>query len=306
MSAAATPEKSATTSSATANQAAPPPAAVTTDADTRTAGGVAALGLVQQARLSRLNRDAAAAVATYGQGSSQAAAAQAAVAAALTAGSRLAIQHQQFTTPPPKVAAAGWALHGRVYDSNLNPLASYTVFLVDSQNNYLSDYGFSYTDATGYFLISYDGVKKADVTQSAQAQPAGTAQTTTIAPAGQQTATAPSSGAAAATPQSATTAQAPAAAPVGQAGTEPGSTTAGAAPQRATTNSAAGAALSSAYLQVADDKANPKFLSKTAFTPSTGQAIYQVITIGADTAPLGDPPPAVRAEALPPPRKRDS
>jgi hypothetical protein len=275
MSAAPTPEKAATASSATANQAAPPPASVTIDADTRSAGSVATLGLVQQARLSRLNRDAAAAVATYGQGSSQAAAAQAAVAATQTASSRLTILHQQLTTPPPKVAAAGWALHGRIYDSNLNPLASYTVFLVDSQNNYLSDYGFSYTDSTGYFLINYDGAKKADVTQSAPAQPAGTAQTTTTALAGQTTATAPSSAATGANPQTSTTAQAPAAA---------------AAPL--------------AYLQIADDKANPKFLSKTAFTPSTGQATYQVITISADAAPLGDPPAAVRAEALPPARKR--
>jgi hypothetical protein len=55
-----------------------------------------------------------------------------------------------------------------------------------------------------------------------------------------------------------------------------------------------------AFLQIADDKANPVLLSTTAFAPSTGQAVYQVITIPAGAAPLGDPPADVRAAALPP------
>jgi hypothetical protein len=265
---------SATTNSVTAEQMAPPPPqAVATDADTRTAAGVATLGLVQQARLSRLNRAAATAVATYGQGSSQAAAAQEAVAATQTASSRLTMLHQQLTTTPPTVATAGWALHGRVYDSNLNPLASYTVFLVDSQNNYLSDCGFSYTDATGYFLINYDGT--------------------------------------AATPQSSTASQTSAGAPAGQPTSTPSSTTSGSSSQDSTSSgssaqssttpaAAQDAAPPQAFLQIADDKANPVLLSTTAFEPSTGQATYQMVTIPAGAAPLGDPPAQVRAAALPP------
>jgi hypothetical protein len=53
------------------------------------------------------------------------------------------------------VAAAGWALHGRVYDAQLQPAVQHTVYLVDSAKAYQAQYGFSYTDATGYFLINY-------------------------------------------------------------------------------------------------------------------------------------------------------
>src|ERR1700758_1149845 len=37
------------------------------------------------------------------------------------------------SAPIPQVAADGWALHGRVYSSDLKPHAKYTVFLVDGQ-----------------------------------------------------------------------------------------------------------------------------------------------------------------------------
>jgi hypothetical protein len=280
---------SAATVTLTASQMAPPPpAAITTDADTRTAAGVATLSLVQQARLSRLNRAATAAVAAYGAGSSQAAAVQQAVAATRTASSRLTVLHAQLTTTAPTVAAAGWALHGRVYDSNLKPLTSYTVFLVDGQNNYLSDYGFAYTDDTGYFLLNYDAGTTAPA--PAPAQPAGTAQTTTTAPAGQTTTSAPSSTAPAAKS--------------GQAGSAPSSTTTGAtAPSSTTTATTDDAVAPQAFLQIVDDKANPVLLSTTAFAPNTGQATYQVITIPAGAASLGDPPASVRAAAMPPPRK---
>jgi hypothetical protein len=174
------------------------------------------------------------------------------------------VLHQQLTTPAPTVAAAGWALHGRVYDSNLNPLANYTVFLVDGQNNYLSGYGVSYTDSTGYFLINYDGSEK-PAAGVAPAQPA------------------------AATPP-----------PAASQPAQTTATTQGASPAASMDDTAPPAA----FLQIADAKANPVLLSTTAFAPSTGQAIYQVVTIPAGGAALGDPPADVRAVAMPPPRKR--
>jgi len=134
-----------------------PNEAVVSAADTHVAGAVSTLGLIRQARLSNQNRAASLTVAVYGKESSQAVAAAQAVTATKAASARLAILSQKVKTPAPTVAAAGWALHGRVYSSDLTPQASYTVFLVDGQKNYLSEYGFAYTDATGYFLLSYDG-----------------------------------------------------------------------------------------------------------------------------------------------------
>jgi hypothetical protein len=134
-----------------------PGQAVGDAADTQAADAVSTLGLIQQARLANQRRTATLAIATYGKESTQAAAAAQAVTATTAASARLAILNQQVATPAPTVAATGWALHGRIYSSDLAPQASYAVFLVDAQKNYLSDYGFAYTDATGYFLLSYDG-----------------------------------------------------------------------------------------------------------------------------------------------------
>jgi hypothetical protein len=58
-------------------------------------------------------------------------------------------------TKGPVVAKDGWALYGHVYDAQLQPLAKLTVFFVDEQKNYVSQYGFSITDTTGYFLLNY-------------------------------------------------------------------------------------------------------------------------------------------------------
>ncbi len=139
---------------------------------------------------------------------------------------RLQIVSQKAATTTPTVAATGWALHGRVYDANLNPQERYTVFLVDEQKNYLSDYGFSYTDSTGYFLLQYQG--------------------------------APASGSSGASETGAATS-----ASTGASGV------------------AATAVAPRAYVQVYDAKAKPVLSSSTPFTPVTGQATYQVLTLPA-------------------------
>jgi hypothetical protein len=126
-------------------------------ADTNSATAVSTLSLIQQARLSNQTRAVNLAVAVFGKDSAQATTATQAVTATTAKSARLAALTQQVTTPTPTVAATGWALHGRVYSSALAPQSGYAVFLVDAQKNYLSDYGYSYTDKTGYFLISYPG-----------------------------------------------------------------------------------------------------------------------------------------------------
>jgi len=207
---------------------------ILSSADTDAADAVQNLGLVKQARLSQLTRVATNDTAQYGAGSAQATAAQNSVAATQSGISRITLLNQQVTTPEPTVTASGWALHGRVYDSNLKPLPGHTVFLVDGEKKYLSAYGFAYTDSTGYFLINYPG------------NAAGGAETQTDNTA-----------------------------------------------QQATTST-------ELFLQIADTKARPVFLSTTAFQPAIGNATYQAVTLTAGEPALGDPPAAVRAVALPP------
>ena len=148
-----------------------PSQAVVAAADTQAAASVATLGLIQQARLANLRRAATVAIASFGKESTQAAAAAQAVTATAAASARLSVLGQQIDTAAPTVAASGWVLHGRVYASDLTPQASYTVFLVDAHKNYLSAYGFAYTDPTGYFLLSSDGGSAAKSAGAAAAAP---------------------------------------------------------------------------------------------------------------------------------------
>jgi hypothetical protein len=151
-----------------------PSQAIATAADTQAAASVSTLGLIQQARLANLRRTVTLATATYGKESTQASAATQAATAAAAASASLTVVSQQIDTPAPTVAASGWVLHGRVYASDLTPQASYTVFLVDAHKNYLSAYGFAYTDPTGYFQLSSDGGSAANSAGGAPAAiPAG-------------------------------------------------------------------------------------------------------------------------------------
>ena len=135
---------------------------ILTSADSDTVDAIQNLGLIKQARVSQLTRVAVNASAQYGSSSPQAAAAQSAVAATTSTVERISLLGQQASTPAPTVTANGWALHGRVYDSNNKPLSGQTVFLVDVEKNFQSAFGFAYTDATGYFLINYPGSGAAD------------------------------------------------------------------------------------------------------------------------------------------------
>jgi hypothetical protein len=55
----------------------------------------------------------------------------------------------------------------------------------------------------------------------------------------------------------------------------------------------------SLFIEVANAKAQPVYLSTTAFQPSVGAATYQQIIIPSGSQPIGDPPDAIRNVALP-------
>jgi hypothetical protein len=149
-----TQKSSATTKATIAKQIVGSVTTAVTTTDATAADRIQSLSLMNQARGSRLARTAASLAAQYGATSAAATAAQAAVTANQSTVSRIQVLHQQVTTATPVVAANGWALHGRVYDSNLQAVAGHTVFLVDNQKTYQESYGFAYTDSTGYFLIN--------------------------------------------------------------------------------------------------------------------------------------------------------
>ncbi len=135
-------------------------------ADSTTTQRVQNLQLVHQARVSHLSRTAASLKAQYGAENDEVKATEAAVAATKFTAARVAVVHQQLSTPQPQVATNGWAVHGRVFDAQLQPLSGFTVFLVDATKTYQQAYGFAYTDDTGYFLLNYAGTDTASQKKS--------------------------------------------------------------------------------------------------------------------------------------------
>jgi hypothetical protein len=130
-------------------------------ADSIAAERVQSLQWVHQARAAQLSRTAATLKAQLGADNAEVKAAEAAVAAANTTAARVSLLHRQLTTVDPQVSKNGWALHGRVFDAQLQPVSGFTVFLVDANKTYQQAYGFAYTDDTGYFLLQYAGPSSA-------------------------------------------------------------------------------------------------------------------------------------------------
>ena len=157
---------STNSSSTTGNSPTPTPdqirattAAALASADTGSAQTILNLKMVHNARLTQLQRTADALKKQLGPDDPSVKAAETAVQAGSAKVARISVVHQELDTAPPQVAEDGWALHGRVYSSELKPHAKYTVFLVDAQKAYQEGYGFAYTDETGYFLVNVTGAQ---------------------------------------------------------------------------------------------------------------------------------------------------
>ena len=155
-----------TTSSTTGNSPTPTldqisetTAAALASADAGSSQTILNLQMVHHARLSQLKRTADALKKQLGPDDPSVQEAEAAVKVGSAKIARISVVHQELDTPTPQVAADGWALHGRVYSSDLKPHAKYTVFFVDSQKSYQEAFGFAYTDNTGYFLFNVAGAK---------------------------------------------------------------------------------------------------------------------------------------------------
>jgi len=198
-------------------------ASALSSADARVTQSVENLQFVHQARLVHLTRTAAALKARYGPDDPRVKKAEAVAAAATATVGRVSLAKEQVATPAPKVSATGWALHGRIFDAQFQPVPGFTVFLVDAEKAYQRAYGFAYTDNTGYFLLNFPGPASADR-------------------------------------------QTP-------------------APQL--------------FLEVADAKAQPVYLSTTAFQPAPGTVTYQNVILPSGDQPIGNPPNPIRKTAMP-------
>jgi hypothetical protein len=117
------------------------------------------------------------------------------------------------------------------YMAALQPVAGFTVVLVDGQKTYRQIYGFAYTDDTGYFLLSYAGSKSQSLGQTQ------------------------------------------------------------------------GAAAPELFIEVANAKVLPVYLSSIPFQPTLGSATYQNVILPSGGQPIGDPPEAIRKVALPSKKK---
>jgi hypothetical protein len=193
------------------------------------------LALVHQARLSQLTRNAAAVAAGFGKASPQAAAAEALVSATQATIARIGVVNRQLATPTPAVPSGSWVLHGRVYDEQGVPVGGQTVFLVDKQGAYQREYGFAYTDDTGYFALTAERTP-------AQEEAAGDS----------------------------------------AAAAQPG-------PEL--------------YLEVANERRQPVYLSSKPFQPTVGAATYVNTHLAAGRKPIGDPPRVIRTSAFPTARR---
>ena len=112
---------------------------------------------VHEARAARLSRTAAELKAEHGGDDPAVKRAEADAAAARSAGARLSAARQQMATAEPDVAPDGWALHGRVFSTDMKPVRGFSVFVVNAAKAYQDKYGFAYTDESGYFLLNYAG-----------------------------------------------------------------------------------------------------------------------------------------------------
>jgi hypothetical protein len=136
--------------------------ATLTSADTAVLQGLNGATLIHKARLAQQQRYAADLATEYGAQDPRVVAAQAKVTATQLTLGRLSGAYQQSTTDAPAITADEWALQGRIYDVNAQPLAQLTVFLVNGDKIWLRQYGFSYTDQTGLFTLQ--GAMPADAT----------------------------------------------------------------------------------------------------------------------------------------------
>ena len=212
----------------------------------------ATLTSVRQARVNLFQRQAAAMTTVPGTTASDTVPGQVSIAFQQLSAAKFSAVNEQATTPAPTLPANGWVLHGRVRDAKLQPVAKLTVTLTDQEKAWQKQYGYAFTDATGYFSLTY----APPAPPAASSSPSTTGATTT----GAVVTGAATPGTPAATP-----------AAMGPAATTP------------TT------AQTDLHLQLLNEAGQPVYFDSQSFALTPGVALYREIT-NVSTQPLGSPP----------------
>ena len=137
--------------------------AALTNAGTATKAGISNIALVHKARLSQQTRYANQLQQEYGAGDAGTKAAVAKAAATKLTVARVTAVYKRTATTAPAVTAPGWALYGHVYNASAQPLARLTIFFVDANRAFQRQPGFTYTDASGYYLLQSSSAPEAAV-----------------------------------------------------------------------------------------------------------------------------------------------
>ena len=249
--------------------------ACTSNIDAQATQQLTNLAQIRQARINQLQRQVAPLIAQKGAADTQVVSLQKSIQSQQSLVSALAVVRAKASTPAPTVSANGWVIYGYVRDQNLQPAARLTVTLTNQQKVWQHQYGYSFTDANGYFSLDYTPPAAAPSPTPAPTAPtpAPTVGTTTA-------------------PAIALTAATFATAPVATFSTTPAVTPAATISPTvaAVANINLPAAPLSLYVQVLNAAGQPVYIDSQAFTPAPGTALYKDIVL-AGTVALGTPPP---------------
>lgn len=114
------------------------------------------LAQVRQARVNQLTREAALLTKVYGAKNSGVLDVQATLANQQAVAVKLGVVRDTISVTAPTVPLGGWVLYGHVRNADLTPAPQYTVFLADQNHSWITDYGYAFTDPTGYYVLTYD------------------------------------------------------------------------------------------------------------------------------------------------------
>ncbi len=123
--------------------------------DAQTSLQLTHLTYIRQSRINQQQRELATLTTEFGSTDSSVVTLGDSIKVQLALRSALGVTSAIATTTVPTVPANGWVLQGHVRDNTSQPITGLTVCLVDQQKNFLSTYGYAYTDTSGYYIITY-------------------------------------------------------------------------------------------------------------------------------------------------------
>jgi hypothetical protein len=115
----------------------------------------ATMAAVRQARVNLLQRQATSLAAQSDAKPEAVTAVQTSIQANKLSIAKFGAVSDQASTPVPSIPANGWVLHGRVRDAQLQPVPKFTALLTDQEKTWQRQYGYAFTDASGYFSVAY-------------------------------------------------------------------------------------------------------------------------------------------------------